>query len=199
MADLNETPRPLAASDYKVGAADKARRAWSTKVYFLRVWLRRKLLNWAFALHSDSKLVKHAENEMQRAGLYDADADYAGMLPEAVLDLVRIHSMQGHSGFSHHHVLSIFNKVVNFQVLTPITDDPDEWRDESAFAGKPYWQNKRQSSCFSNDGGKTYYDVNERPTYTDETGCYYTKSEDVPPIHKSFPNKKVSENASLST
>lgn len=136
-----------------------------------------------------SKLVKHAESEMRRAGLYDADADYGGMLPHAVMQLVRIHSMQGHSGFSHGYTLALFNKVVNFQVLTPITDDPEEWSDCSMMSCRPSWQNKRQFSCFSEDGGKTYRDQNERPYYTDETGAEYTKSGDELSLHTSKPHK----------
>lgn len=152
--------------------------------------LSRFLLDLAFRIGDrESKLVKHAESELRRAGMYDADADYDGMLPQAVMDLVRVHSMQGHSGFSHEYTLALFNKVVNYQVLMPITDDPDEWTDNSAFAGRPSWQNKRQFSCFSEDGGKTYRDNNERPIHQDETGETYTKSIDEAPLHTSKPHK----------
>ena len=157
--------------------------------YQIRSRLSRFLLELAFKIGDrESKLVKHAENELRRAGMYDKDADYGGMLPQAVLDLVRIHSLQGHSGFSHSYTLMLFNKVVNFQVLTPITDDPNEWT-ESNFGGTKQWQNNRQFSCFSEDGGKTYYDNNEKPTYKDDDGCTYTKSSDKPPIHTSKPHK----------
>lgn len=164
---------------------------WRDRVsYSITSRLSQFFLSLAFRFGDrESKLVKHAENEMRRAGLYDADADYGGMLPHAVMQLVRIHSMQGHSGFSHGYTLALFNKVVNFQVLTPITDDPDEWMDCSMMSGRPSWQNKRQSSCFSDDGGKTYRDNNERPRYTDEAGCSYTKSGDEAPLHTSKPHK----------
>ena len=109
-----------------------------------------------------SNLVKHAEYEMRKAGLYDGDADYAGMIPEAVMALVKAHSEQGHSGGSHYLVLEIFNKVVNYKTLTPISSDPDEWcKHDYQAGGHSCWQNTRQSSCFSQDGGQTWYDIDD--------------------------------------
>lgn len=108
-----------------------------------------------------SNLVKHAEFEMRRAKLYDADADYGGMVPAAVMALVEAHAAQRHSGFSHGLVLSIFNKVVNFKTLTPITSEPSEWFDQSEVTGQPMWQNTRCPSVFSKDGGATWYDLDD--------------------------------------
>ena len=105
-----------------------------------------------------SNLEKHAEYEMRRAGLYDEDADYGGMIPEAVMKLVRALASEGHSGGSHALTMEIFNRVANFRTLTPITDDPEEWGTvEGAM-----WQNRRDSSFFSTDGGKTCYSVNDK-------------------------------------
>ena len=102
-----------------------------------------------------SNLVKHAENEMRLAGLYDADADYGGMIPEAVMKLVRAHAEEGHSGASHGLTLQVFNRVINFKTLTPINSDPSTWSEVSPGV----WQSTRQSSCFSEDGGNTWYDL----------------------------------------
>jgi hypothetical protein len=113
-----------------------------------------------------SNLVKHAEAELRRAGLFDKDSDYGGMLGEAVMALVRTHSEQGHSGQSHAMTVAIFNRVVNFKTLRPISSDPSEWVsvcDPSAQEPTGLWQNNRQSSCFSRDGGKTWYDI-DAPT-----------------------------------
>jgi hypothetical protein len=108
-----------------------------------------------------SNLERHAEQELKLAGLYDKDADYGGLIPDAVMKLVKALSGEGHSGGSHGLVLDIFNRVANFKTLTPLTNDPSEWMEVSAeMAGRPgVWQSMRQSSCFSNDGGKTYYDI----------------------------------------
>lgn len=109
-----------------------------------------------------SNLIKHAENEMRLAGLYNKDSDYGGMIPDAVMKLVKCHSDEGHSGGSHWLVLEIFNKVINFKTLTPITSNPNEWfKHDYEVAGYNCWQNTRQSSVFSQDGGKTWYDLDD--------------------------------------
>jgi hypothetical protein len=109
-----------------------------------------------------SNLEKHAISEMRLAGLYDNDSDYGGLIPEAVLALIRAHAAQGHSGGSHFETLAIFNRFVNFKTLTPITSNPDEWfKHDYQIAGHNCWQNTRQSSIFSEDGGKTWYDLDD--------------------------------------
>lgn len=106
-----------------------------------------------------SNLVIHAQNEMQKAGLYNEDSDYNGMVGHAVEELVRKLAEQGHSGSSAAIVLAVFDKVARFDVLTPITTDSEEWHDVSEMAGRSLWQNRRKPSVFSEDGGQTWYDL----------------------------------------
>ena len=40
-------------------------------------------------------LVSHAEAELRKAGMFDADADYNGMIGKAVMDLVKVFADQG--------------------------------------------------------------------------------------------------------
>lgn len=111
-----------------------------------------------------SNLVEHAKKELQLAGLFDKDSDYGGMIGESVMELIKVLSKHGHSGLSHSITMQVFNKVADFKVLTSITNNPDEWM-EITNGGKnspPLWQSNRQCSCFSNDGGKTYYDIDEK-------------------------------------
>ena len=113
-----------------------------------------------------SNLLRHAEDEMRRAGLYSKDADYDGMIPEAVMKMVKCLADEGHSGGSHALVMEIFNRVARFKTLGPLTSDPTEWMSVSEYYGPdspPTWQSRRQSSCFSLDGGKTYYDLDDKP------------------------------------
>jgi hypothetical protein len=108
-------------------------------------------------------LVEHAERELRIAGLFDEDSDYGGMLGEAVLDLVRKFAEQGHSGFSALQTLAIFERVARWKPLSGLTSDPSEWMvivDRDA-DGLPVHQSRRQPSCFSRDGGRTYYDIDE--------------------------------------
>lgn len=103
-----------------------------------------------------SNLYQHAERELRAAGYYDADSDYGGMLPEAVLELVEVFSKQGHSGMSASIVRQLFNTLVDFKPLSPIKDTEDEWVlvDED----KQIYQNKRLSAVFKEGStGKPYY------------------------------------------
>lgn len=108
-----------------------------------------------------SSLVAHAQKELKLAGLFDKDSDYDGMLGEAVLELVKVFAKQGHSGFSAHQTLKIFNTVASYKPLTPIGTTEDEWMDISDISNDPLWQNTRRSSTFSRDGGKTWYDIDD--------------------------------------
>lgn len=106
-----------------------------------------------------SNLVKHAEYELKLAGLLDKDSDYDGMLGKAVLELVKVFAKQGHSGFSAKQTISLFKEVANYKPLTPIGISEDEWMNVSENSTEPIWQNKRRSTTFSRNGGKTWYDI----------------------------------------
>jgi hypothetical protein len=108
-----------------------------------------------------SNLVKHAERELKLAGLFDKDSDYDGELGKAVLELVKVFAKQGHSGFSAHQTLRIFNEVASYKPLTPIGKSKDEWMEVSDMSSEPMWQNTRRSTTFSRDGGKTWYDIDD--------------------------------------
>lgn len=121
-------------------------------------------------------LKEHAERELKAAGLYDSDSDYGGMIPDAVMELVETFSAQGHSGASASLVLAVFTKVAQYENLTPLTDNPEDWYyhgpDVSGIEGG-FWQNIRNGEAFSHDGGKTYYllseggnDKNREPLHT---------------------------------
>jgi hypothetical protein len=110
---------------------------------------------------TDSGLVTHAISELNRAGLFDADSDYEGMLGEAALDIVRVFAAQGHSGYSAALTISIVSKLMRYDILTPLTFEEDEWNDVSISFGGPMWQNRRRSTTFSTDGGLTYYDIED--------------------------------------
>jgi hypothetical protein len=107
---------------------------------------------------TDSNLVRHAREELTRAGLFDADSDYDGMLGRAVLELVEKFAAQGHSGASAYMVIDLTQRLVSFEPLTPLTSDPQEWQHiAESMVGQPdLWQSRRRPDAFSNDGGKTY-------------------------------------------
>lgn len=121
---------------------------------------------------NESALVDHAERELKLAGMIgdsnesdDIDAKYNNLVAKAVLELMKKFSEQGHSGFSASMVREIFNKLTNWETLTPITSNPDEWMNCSELTGPEdsgMWQNRRNPAVFSKDGGKTWYNVNDK-------------------------------------
>jgi hypothetical protein len=133
-----------------------------------------------------------ARKELDLAGMFDKDSDYEGMLGEAVMDLIELFASQGHSGFSAAMTVDLFDRLASYKPLTELTDNPDEWNDVSEFqGGKPGWQSTRSPSCFSNDGGKTYWDIDEDYyKHTDEDGLVWSgglteEQWDARPIHTS--------------
>lgn len=117
----------------------------------------------------ESNEVKRAQYEIDLVGLSDKDSDYGGMIGDAVMQLIRLFSAQGHSGFSASMTGSIFYRLVQGKALTPVTSDPDEWLEvtkemypqEKIVKGDRIWQNKRQYSVFSKDNGKTWEDMED--------------------------------------
>lgn len=124
--------------------------------------------NWN---EEESNLVAHAKRELELAGMYDADADYDGLLAPHILDLIRLFASEGHSGGSAAVTLGVFERLARYKTLSPLTDDPEEWM-QVEMGDKECWQSRRQSSCFSSDSGKTYYDIDEkdRPMHTSKVG-----------------------------
>lgn len=110
----------------------------------------------------EDNLTDHANRELRLAGLFDDDSDYDGDLGRSTMELMDVFSKQGHSGMSAHMVVDLFTKLAMFKNLTPLTSDSSEWTDRSDESGQPFWQNKRRSSTFSTDGGKTWYDLEDK-------------------------------------
>jgi 2'-5' RNA ligase len=121
----------------------------------------------------ESNLTDHAKSELKRAGLMDKDSDYGGMLGNAVLKLMKTFSGEGHSGTSAMMALELFKKLAMYEPLTPLTDDLDEWMNVShesftkaeLTAGKVMFQSRRHPGAFSDDGGKTYYILDDPANY----------------------------------
>jgi len=102
-------------------------------------------------------LVDHARRELELAGLFDSNSDYGGMLGNAIMKMVELFAEEGHSGASAAMTIAVLEKLLRFKPLTPLTNDPDEWMCVSEMMGHETWQSRRNSEAFSNDGGVTYY------------------------------------------
>ena len=93
-------------------------------------WVK-SLLN-RFKPRQKTNLEIHAENELRIAGMFDGDSDYGGALGHAVMELIRVFSNQGHSGFSAHRTLQLFSKVADYEPLMPLQGTSDEWNEVGA-------------------------------------------------------------------
>ena len=123
-------------------------------------------------------LVEFAREELSRAGLFDKDSDYEGMLGTAVMGLIELFAQQGHSGFSAGMVSSIFDKLSRYQPITPLTGADEEWVDISDLgdgSGSQKYQNKRCSSVFKDADGRTY-DIHA-VVFIDKDDCTYTSND----------------------
>jgi hypothetical protein len=78
---------------------------------------------------------------LELAGLFDKDSDYGGMVGEAVKKLLEIHQAEGHSGFSHIMVVTLFYKVAKGEALTLKywQERFDEYQEMSRLNNAPLW------------------------------------------------------------
>lgn len=118
-----------------------------------------------------SNLLEHAKRELDLLGMpepKDYNEDTEQWDPDAamrigILDIIFNFSQQGHSGFSAGYAIGCLEKLLRFENLTPLTNNPDEWQDVAEFSGgHALWQSHRNPACFSPDGGLTYYHLDEQ-------------------------------------
>lgn len=104
-----------------------------------------------------STLVEHARREMN---LVETDPWFI----EGMIKVVQAFADMGHSGGSASVAIPMLNDLLLRKPLSPLTDDPDEWIDQSEMTATPnvsLWQSARNSEAFSLNRGKTYYLLSE--------------------------------------
>ena len=112
-----------------------------------------------------SNLLKHAEREFDIAGWNTPEEGDLSIDPmnqammNDVKNLLKVFSKQGHSGFSGSYAISLFTKLANFDTISPLTGQDDEWADMSSYGdGSPMFQNKRCGSVFKDTEKGIVYD-----------------------------------------
>ena len=101
-----------------------------------------------------SNLIKHAKKEL--GFIYDKEdlkVPYNKAAYDAVIELIKVFSKQGHSGFSAPYTINTFKKLAMFETLSPLTGEDDEWGNVSDRSGEELYQNKRNSSVFKDKKG----------------------------------------------
>lgn len=99
-----------------------------------------------------SPLVAHARHELELIGEEPEVIDW-------YLRVIKEYTSFGHSGGSHMAIMPCLTRLLNFEPLTPLTNDPKEWYHHApeVWDGKNgVWQNIRNGEAFSEDGGETY-------------------------------------------
>lgn len=162
LAALNETKswEQIALALYNI---DETNGAFRGPFRQLQAERNRRMVEAAKPVNED--LADYARRELEIAGLFDEDSDYEGMIGEAVMQLVEMFASQGHSGCSADITRSIFDRLASFKPLTELTNDPAEWNEIAhemvSEADLPLYQSARSPTCFSRDGGKTYWNIDE--------------------------------------
>jgi hypothetical protein len=124
--------------------------------------------------NNDNHMVEHAFEELNAAGLYDADSDYDGMMGPAVMRLVQQHAKEDHSGFSSMMAATMFVRLVNGEPLAPLTGEDSEWSEWYAGGIR---QNRRCSKIFQREDGTAY--TLDAVVFIDPNGARFTSSDSV--------------------
>lgn len=91
--------------------------------------------------------------EVTEDGIPDVLNGYNDFTRKCMLELVEVFAKQGHSGFSASYTIEILYKLLNWQPLTPLTNNPSEWIEHDT---DKLWQSKRNPKAFSEDAGQHY-------------------------------------------
>lgn len=99
-----------------------------------------------------SGLVAHARRELELLGEEEGAIEWYCKVIQAFADF-------GHSGGSAAATIPVLYDLLRYQNLTPLTDTPEDWIE----VADGMWQNRRCSRAFSENGGRSYYLVDEEP------------------------------------
>lgn len=113
--------------------------------------------------HARTELALMGENEVATAGYMKIMEAVDAMRPTEV---------------PHSEMVAVVEKLLRFQNLAPISENPAEWEksevdpdavDVNIADAPPIWQNLRNPSAMSYDGGQTYF-LHSEPEYVYPTG-----------------------------
>jgi len=100
-----------------------------------------------------SNLVKHAQREFEALG-WPGDCDMQKLICDNIIELLRTFADQGHTGSTAPYVLWHFQKLANFNPITPLTGDDNEWVE----VGDGLFQNNRDGEIFKKNGSAYWID-----------------------------------------
>lgn len=116
----------------------------------------------------DGNLVHHAQVELLAAGHFDGD-EMSALAASNAVDLLRVFSAQGHSGFSAPFLVHLFGKLAAYEPLSPITGADSEWVE---VVDGQMWQNRRCSHVFKDSTDGPAYDA-QAVVFEDPNGARF--------------------------
>lgn len=116
-----------------------------------------------------SNLKTYAIDELTRIGMYGSGDEMNDMMCDHILKMVEVFAEEGHSGFSAGYAISILQKLLRFQPLSPLTGEDDEWCEIS----DGLFQNKRLSRVFKDGKDGQAYDIHGK-VFVEPDGVSYT-------------------------
>lgn len=117
-------------------------------------------------MSNDSNLIHHARAELLRQGEDQTTIDW-------YLSVIEVFVAFGHSGGSAACTIPVLNALLQYENLTPLTRDPEEWAHiaEHVWGEEGgVWQSRRNPAMFSLDGGESYYDVRDVARVSKQSG-----------------------------
>lgn len=131
-----------------------------------------------------TRLEQYAESELRRAGLFDPDSAYDGILAPAVMRLLRVFAAEEHSGGSAALATDLFARLVRFEPLTPLTGEDAEWTP----VADGLWQNRRCSRVFKDVAGA--HDI-EGIVFVEPDGTRFTNAASHVPVRFPYTPKTI--------
>lgn len=130
-----------------------------------------------------SNLVDWAKKELNRLG-NDEDGMQEAINSD-ILEVVKVFSKQGHSGFSASCALGIIKRLLAWKPITPLTGEDEEWGELCSDDNSQ--QNKRCSAVFrKNLDNSTAYWV-EGKVFSDDNGeSWFTSRDSFVPVKFPF-------------
>lgn len=115
----------------------------------------------------------YAIDELTRIGMYGSGDEMNDAMCEHILKMVNVFAEEGHSGFSAEYAISILQKLLRFEPLSPLTGEDDEWNEVGEEYGNSIYQNKRLSRVFKESKDGQAYDIYGK-VFVEPNGASYT-------------------------
>lgn len=110
----------------------------------------------------DSDLVAHARRELEMANLFtvNKENDYDGFIGKGVLAMVKLFEQWTRDDAAKMQaVSSVFEFLIKGDLLSPPTNDPDEWEEFAIDEHQVITRNKRNNMYITRDGMETWFNL----------------------------------------